>query len=111
LHSEETVSQAVACCQVIDFGSGSRRQERVEKQRKRTQVADYKFASLDGRSQRVILSHMIGYMESAKDLISAGRQANANEVSRIFDVMEFEKILEIPKRLCCHVKQILKILI
>lgn len=87
MHSEETVPQAAACCQVIDFGS-SRRQERLEKRRRRTQAADYKFASLDGRSQRVILSHMIGYMESAKDLISAGRQANANEVSRIFDVME-----------------------
>ncbi len=88
MHGEETVSQAAACCQVINFGRGSRRQERLAKWRRRTQAADYKFATLDGRSQRVILSHMIGYMESAKDLISAGRPANANEVSRIFDVME-----------------------
>ena len=31
---------------------------------------------------------MIGYLEASKDLISSGRQARPDEISRAFSVME-----------------------
>lgn len=86
LHSEETVSQSGTCCRIIDIRSRGNREH--GKQRARARGIDERFYSLDERSQRVILSHMIGYMEAAKDLISAGRHARVDEISSAFGVME-----------------------
>ncbi len=86
MHSEETVPQSGACCRIIDIGSrGSREHGKLQK---RARGIDERFCSLDGMSQRAILAHMIGYLEAAKDLISAGRQARPNEISRTFGIME-----------------------
>lgn len=86
MHSEETAPQSGACCRIIAIGSrGSRRHGKLQT---RTRGIDERFYSLDERSQRAILIHMIGYMEASKDLISSGRQAQPNEISRIFSVME-----------------------
>ncbi|MEH2960093.1 hypothetical protein [Candidatus Merdisoma sp. JLR.KK006] len=88
MQSTEAVSNA-NCCQIVSIAEfGSRRSRQAEKQHRRIQTADDKFASLDEMSQRSILAYAIGYMESARNLISSGRPARANEVSRIFEVME-----------------------
>lgn len=86
---EETAVSNSAAAKVVSMdGYGSRRKKQAEKQRQRFQTADDKFASLDEKSQRGILSYAIGYIEAARDLISSGGQARTNEVSRIFEVME-----------------------
>ena len=64
---------------------GSREQEKL---RTTAREIDEWFYSLNEWSQRAILIHMIGYLKASKDLISSGRQARPNEISRIFSVME-----------------------
>ena len=64
---------------------GSREQEKL---RTTAREIDEWFYSLNEWSQRTILSHMIGYLEASKDLISSGRQARPDEISRTFSVME-----------------------
>lgn len=86
MHSEETVLQSGTCCQIIDIGSRSSREH--GKLQARARGIDERFYSLDERSQRAILSQMIGYLEASQSLISSGRQARRNEVSRTFGVME-----------------------
>lgn len=71
---------------MIDYGS--RRKKQAEKQRRRIQTADDKFASLDEMRQRGVLSYAIGYMESARAVISSGKQARTNEVLRLFEAIE-----------------------
>lgn len=86
MHSEETAPQSGACCRIIDIRSrGSRRHGKLQK---RARGIDERFYSLDERSQRTILIHMIGYLEASRDLISSGRQARPDEISRTFSVME-----------------------
>lgn len=86
MHSEETVSQSGTCCRIIDIGSrGSREHKKLQA---RARGIDERFYSLDERSQRTILIHMIGYLEASRDLISSGRQARPDEISRTFSVME-----------------------
>lgn len=85
----ETAGMSADGCRIVDIGDFSgRKQGKPEKQRRRVQEADDKFASLDGRNQRKILLHMIGYLEASKDLVSSGKRARPNEVSRTFEVME-----------------------
>lgn len=87
-----TATHSGTACQVVDISNlrGCRKGmvEQSGKRQGRTRGIDDKFVSLDERKQRAILSHMIGYMEASKDLISSGRRARNNEVSRIFEVME-----------------------
>lgn len=86
MQSRETVSQCPNRCQIVDIGSiGSRKHGKLQA---RARGIDERFYSLDERSQWAILSHMIGYMEASRDLISAGKQARPNEISRTFGVME-----------------------
>lgn len=86
MHSEETAPQSGACCRIIAIGSrGSRRHGKLQT---RTRGIDERFYSLDERSQRAILIHMIGYMEAARDMISSGKKVRTNEVSRLFEVIE-----------------------
>lgn len=83
MKSGETVSQSGTCCRIIDIRNrGSR-----EHGKQRARGIDERFCSLDERSQRAILSHMIGYLEATNNLISAGRQVRINEISRTFGVM------------------------
>lgn len=85
----EAVKKVAAECRVVEIGDfNGRKQGKSERQRRRVQEADNKFASLDERSQMGILLHMIGYMEASKDLILSGRRARTNEVSSTFEVME-----------------------
>ncbi len=89
LQIEETAVSNGTAAKVVSMGDyGSRRKKQAEKQRQRFQTADEKFASLDGMSQRGVLSYAIGYMEAARDKISSGRQVRANEVSRLFEIIE-----------------------
>lgn len=86
MQNEENVIKSAASYNIVsinDYGS-----RRSKKQQKRIQTADDKFAALDEINQRGILSYTIGYIEAAKDMISSGKQAHTNEVSRIFEVME-----------------------
>jgi hypothetical protein len=59
-----------------------------EKLRTTAREIDEWFYSLNEWSQRTILSHMIGYLEASKDLISSGRQVRPDEILRAFSVME-----------------------
>lgn len=86
---QSEAAKKAAECRIVDIGDFSgRKQGKSERQLRRAQEADDKFASLGERKQRAVLSHMIGYMEAAKDLISSGRQARPNEVSSMFGAME-----------------------
>lgn len=86
LQNEENIMKSAASYNIISINNyGSRRSK---KQQKRIQTADDKFAALDEIKQRGILSYTIGYIEAAKDIISSGKQAHTNEVSRIFEAME-----------------------
>lgn len=86
MHSEETAPQSGTCCRIIDIGSrGSREHKKLQA---RVRGIDKRFYSLDERSQRTILIHMIGYLEASRDLISSGRRARPDEISRTFSVME-----------------------
>ncbi len=76
MQGEETAKRPGACCQIIDIGS---------REHGKLQA---KARGIDERSQRTILIHMIGYLEASKDLISSGRQARPDEISRTFSVME-----------------------
>ena len=58
---------------------GSREQEKL---RTTAREIDEWFYSLNEWSQRTILSHMIGYLEASKDLISSGRQVWPDEILR-----------------------------
>lgn len=84
MHSEETVSQSGTCCRIIDIRSRGFR----EHGKQRARGIDERFYSLDERSQRTILTHMIGYLEATNDLISAGRKVRTNEITRTFGVIE-----------------------
>ena len=85
----EAVREAAAGCQITAIDSfGSRRNRQIEKRQMRIRTVDDKFAALDERSQRTILSYVIGYLEASKDLISSGKPARKNEMSRIFETME-----------------------
>ena len=64
---------------------GSREQEKL---RTTDREIDEWFYSLNEWSQRTILSHMIGYLEASKDLISSGKQVRPDEILRAFSVME-----------------------
>ena len=86
MHSEETAPQSGTCCRIIDIGSRGSREH--GKRQARARGIDERFYSLDERSQRTILIHMIGYLEASRDLISSGRQARPDEISRTFSVME-----------------------
>lgn len=88
MQSEETVSHTAVPGKIVDIGSLGGRKAAAGKQQRKIQRMDAKFASLDERLQRVILSYMIGYLEAAKDLISSGRQADPDVVSSVFGVME-----------------------
>ena len=89
LQIEETVVSNSTATKVVSMDDyGSRKKKQAEKQRRRFQTADDKFASLDEMRQRGVLSYAIGYIEAARDMISSGRQAHANEVSRLFEVIE-----------------------
>ncbi|MDE7274225.1 MAG: hypothetical protein K2N95_14405 [Lachnospiraceae bacterium] len=86
---EETVVSNSTATKVVSMDDyGSRKKKQAEKQRRRFQTADDKFASLDEMRQRGVLSYAIGYIEAARDMISSRRQAHANEVSRLFEVIE-----------------------
>ena len=86
---EETVVSNSTAAKVVSMDDyGSRRKKQIEKQRRRFQTADDKFASLDEMRQRGVLSYAIGYIEAARDMISSGRQARTNEVSLLFEVIE-----------------------
>lgn len=86
MHNEEIAVQSGTCCRIIDIRNrGSREHGKLQA---RARGIDERFCSLDERSQRTILIHMIGYLEASKDLISSGRQARPNEISRTFSVME-----------------------
>lgn len=86
LHSGEMVQRSDTCCQIIDIRSrGSREYGKLQA---RVSGIDEKFYSLDEMRQRVVLSHMIGYLEASKDMISAGRQARPDEISGAFGAME-----------------------
>ncbi|MDE6054182.1 MAG: hypothetical protein K2G55_10555 [Lachnospiraceae bacterium] len=86
---EETVVSNSTAAKVVSMNDyGSRRKKQAEKQRRRFQTADDKFASLDEMRQRGVLSYVIGYIEAARDMISSGRQARTNEVSLLFGVIE-----------------------
>ncbi len=88
MQTEDTGAPNSTAANVVSMdGYGSRRKKQMERQR-RIRTADDRFASLDTKSQRAILLHMIGYMEASKDLILAGRRVRPNEISRIFEVME-----------------------
>lgn len=85
----EAVRQAAAGCQITAIDSfGSRRDRQIGERQRRARTADDKFAALDERSQRVILSYVIGYLEASKDMISSGKPARKNEMSSIFEIME-----------------------
>lgn len=86
MYSEETVSQSGTGCRIIDIRSRGSREH--GKQRARARGIDERFYSLDERSQRTILIHMIGYLEATNDLILAGRKVRTNEITRTFGVME-----------------------
>lgn len=89
MQSEETALSNNAAAKIIRMDDyGSRRKNQIEKQRGRIRTADDKFASLDETSQTGILSFAIGYIEAAKDMISSGKRARTNEVSRLFDAIE-----------------------
>ena len=64
---------------------GSREREKL---RTTAREIDEWFYSLNEWSQRTILSHMIGYLEASKDLISSGKQVRPDEILRAFSVME-----------------------
>lgn len=85
---ETAVSNSTAAKVVSMDDYGSRRKKQAEKQRRRFQTADDKFASLDEMSQRGVLSYAIGYIEAARDMISSGKKVRTNEVSRLFEVIE-----------------------
>lgn len=86
MQAKGTATHHAPCCQIIDIGSrGSREHGKLKA---KARGIDERFYSLDERSQRAILIHMIGYLKASKDLISSGRQARPNEISRIFSVME-----------------------
>lgn len=86
---EETVVSDSTAAKVVSMDDyGSRKKKQAEKQRRRLQTADDKFASLDEMRQRGVLSYAIGYIEAARDMISSGRQARTNEVSLLFEVIE-----------------------
>jgi len=70
----------------VDIGSRDSREH--GKLQARARGIDKRFYFLDERSQRALLSHMIGYLEATKDLLSSGKQVRPNEVSRTFGVME-----------------------
>lgn len=83
MQAKGTAMRHAPCCQIIDIGSREH-----GKLQTRARGIDGRFYSLDERSQRAILIHMIGYLEAAKDMISSGRQARPDEISRTFSVME-----------------------
>lgn len=89
MQSIEAASRPAALGKVIsmnDFGNrGSRGHGKLQA---RARGIDERFYSLDERSQRIILSHMIGYLKASKNLISSRRQARPDEISRTFNVME-----------------------
>jgi hypothetical protein len=86
LQAKGTATHHAPCCQIIDIGSrGSRGHGKLQA---KARGIDERFYSLDERSQRAILIHMIGYLEASKDLISSGRQARPDEISRTFSAME-----------------------
>ncbi len=86
---EETAVPNGTAAKVVNMDDyGSRRKKQAEKQRRRFQTADDKFASLDEMSQRGVLSYAIGYIEAARDMISSGKEVRINEVSRLFEVIE-----------------------
>lgn len=86
MQTKGTATHHAPCCQIIDIGSrGSREHGKLQA---KARGIDERFYSLDERSQRTIMSYMIGYLEAAKDLISSGRQAWPDEISRAFSVME-----------------------
>lgn len=61
----ETVTSNSTATRVVSIDDyGSRRKKQAEKQRRRFQTADDKFASLDEMSQRGVLSYAIGYIEA-----------------------------------------------
>ena len=89
MQGEKTETSNATAAKVIRIDDyGSRRSRQIVKQQKRIRTVDDKFASLDERSQRAILSHMIGYMRASRELISSGKRAHTNEVSSIFEAME-----------------------
>ena len=89
MQAKGTATHHAPCCQIIDIGSrGSRGSREHGKLQAKARGTDERFYSLDERSQRAILIHMIGYLEASKDLISSGRQARPDEISRTFSVME-----------------------
>ena len=59
-----------------------------EKLRTTAREIDEWFYSLNEWSQRTILSHMIGYLEASKDMISSRRQVQPDGISRAFSIME-----------------------
>lgn len=86
MQAKGTATHHAPCCQIIDIGSrGSREHGKLQA---KARGIDERFYSLDERSQRTIMSYMIGYLEAAKDLISSERQARPDEISRAFSVME-----------------------
>lgn len=85
---EEAVVSNNAAAKVVSMDDFSRRKKQAQKQRRRFQTTDDKFASLDEMRQRSILSYAIGYIKAANDLISSGKQARTNEVSRLFEIIE-----------------------
>ncbi len=86
MQAKGTATHHAPCCQIIDIRSrGSREHGKLQA---KARGIDERFYSLDERSQRAILIQMIGYLEASKDLISSGRQARPNEISRTFSVME-----------------------
>ena len=86
MQAKGTATHHATCCQIIDIGSrGSREHGKLQA---KARGIDERFYSLDERSQRAILIHMIGYLEASRDLISSGRQARPDEISRTFSVME-----------------------
>ena len=88
LQIEETAVANGTAAKVVSMDDyGSRRKKQAEKQRRRFQTVDEKFVSLDEMSQRSILSYAIGYIKAANDLISSGKQARTNEVSKLFEII------------------------
>ena len=86
MQNRETVSQCHNRCRIVDIGSiGSRKHGKLQA---RARGIDERFYSLNKRSQWAILVHMIGYMEAARDLISAGKPVRPDEISKTFGVME-----------------------
>lgn len=67
------------------------------KRRRRLRTTDDKFASLNVEEQIAILSHVIGYINASKDLISYGKQVRTNEISKIFEAVENMVIKEFEK--------------